>query len=103
MRGGQENKKAADGGERAKARRSPGTAKGSSWPAPRAGLSRVFYLRVKLSSLPPLYRRRALHGSELDAPIMERKEVSRPVGRFGGIVPTYRANEGKFGIRLLLC
>lgn len=44
MRGGQENKKAADGGERAKARRSPGTTKGSSWPAPRAGLSRVFYL-----------------------------------------------------------
>ena len=44
MRGGQENKKAADGGERAKARRSPGTAKGSSWPAPRAGLSRVFFL-----------------------------------------------------------
>ena len=44
MRGGQENKKAADGGERAKARRSPGTANGSSWPAPRAGLSRVFFL-----------------------------------------------------------
>ena len=44
MRGGQENKKAADGGERAKARRSPGTANGSSRPAPRAGLSRVFCL-----------------------------------------------------------
>ena len=44
MRGGQENKKAADGGERATARRSPGTAHGSSWPAPRAGLSRVFFL-----------------------------------------------------------
>jgi len=44
MRGGQENKKAADGGERATARRSPGTAKGSSWHAPRAGFSRVFFL-----------------------------------------------------------
>ena len=44
MRGGQENKKAADGGERAKARRSPGTTHESSWPAPRAGLSRVFFL-----------------------------------------------------------
>ena len=44
MRGGQENKKAADGGERATARRSPGTTHGSSRPAPRAGLSRVFCL-----------------------------------------------------------
>ena len=44
MRGGQENKKAADGGERAKARRSSGTTKGSSWSAPRAGLSRVLFL-----------------------------------------------------------
>ena len=73
MRGGQENKKAADGGERAIARRSPGTTHESSWPARGAGLSRDFFLMLKLSSLPPLYRR-ALHGGELDAPVTRREE-----------------------------
>ena len=41
--------------------------------------------RSKLSSLPPLCGRRALQGGEMDAPIMERRKASRPVGRFDRI------------------
>lgn len=51
MRGGQENKKAADGGEWAKARRSSGPTNGSSWPAPRAGLFNFFLCPISVSGI----------------------------------------------------
>ena len=63
---------------------SPGQARSrafASIPAPSRG-SLDHLCRSKLSSLPPLSGRRALQSGELDAPIKERREVSRPVGRF---------------------
>ena len=53
---------------------------------PRPSRGSLHHLsRSKLSSLPPLSGRRALQGGELDAPIMEQRETSRPVGRFDRI------------------
>ncbi len=49
----------------------------------------------KLSSLPPLSWRRALQGGDLDAPLMERREASRPVGRLDRItLPPPRLTTG---------
>ena len=61
--------------------------------SPRLARGSPHLLRPELSSLPPLSRRRALHGGELNAPDAERRKASRLVGRFGTIAPAYRVNE----------